>query len=70
MHMPDENHLTLRIHPDPERIDLGAIKTDLEFFMKRVAKQPTRRNLFDMTICGSFWTAGIVLLGEWLLLHW
>jgi hypothetical protein len=40
--MPDEYRLTPP-RPDPERIDLAAIKTDLEFLIERVSKIPTRR---------------------------
>jgi hypothetical protein len=40
--MPDDYH-PLDRRPDPERIDLGAIKTDLEFLIERVARLRTRQ---------------------------
>jgi hypothetical protein len=40
--MPDDYH-PLDRRPDPERIDLGAIKADLEFLMERVSRLPTRQ---------------------------
>jgi hypothetical protein len=42
--MPDDYHPPLP-RRDPERIDLAAIKTDLEFLMERIAKFPTRQEL-------------------------
>jgi hypothetical protein len=41
--MPDDQPFIPR--PDPERIDLAAIKTDLEFIMERLSKLPTRQEL-------------------------
>ena len=40
--MPDDYHppMTRR---NPEDIDLGAIKADLEFLIERVARLPTRK---------------------------
>ena len=67
--MSYEHDLRLLPQPGPERIDLAAIKTDLEFLMERVTQQPTRRNLLDAVMLGAAWGAGIVLLGEWLLFH-
>jgi hypothetical protein len=42
--MPDDHHL-LMPRRNPEDIDLGAIKTDLEFIMERLSKLPTRQEL-------------------------
>jgi hypothetical protein len=41
--MPDDHPLDGR--PYPERIDLSAIKSDLEFLIERVSRLPTRREL-------------------------
>jgi len=40
--MPDDHH-PLDRRPDPERVDLGRIQTDLEFLIERVSKLPTRK---------------------------
>jgi hypothetical protein len=42
--MPDDLHLPMPKR-NPEDIDLGTIKADLEFLMERVAKLPTRQEL-------------------------
>jgi hypothetical protein len=39
--MPDD-HNPLMPRREPERIDLAAIKTDLEFLIQRVSNLPTR----------------------------
>jgi len=40
--MPDDHH-PLMPRRNPEDIDLGAIKADLEFLIERVARLPTRK---------------------------
>jgi len=42
--MPDDHH-PLMPRRNPEDIDLGVIKTDLEFIMERLSKLPTRQEL-------------------------
>jgi hypothetical protein len=42
--MPDDHH-SLMLRRDPERIDLGRIQSDLEFLIERISKLPTRREL-------------------------
>jgi hypothetical protein len=42
--MPDD-HDPLMPRRNPERIDLAAIKTDLEFLMERLSKLPTCQEL-------------------------
>jgi hypothetical protein len=44
--MPDDQPYLPR--REPERIDLGAIKTDLEFLMERLSKLPTRKELVQI----------------------
>jgi hypothetical protein len=40
--MPDDYHPPTPRH-NPEDIDLGAIKADLEFLIERVSRLPSRR---------------------------
>jgi hypothetical protein len=40
--MPDD-HLPLMPRRNPEDVDLGAIKADLEFLIERVSRLPTRK---------------------------
>jgi len=49
--MPNEHPLTLP-RRDPEHIDLGRIKTDVEFLIDKVSRLPTRQeqSLSDMVI--------------------
>jgi hypothetical protein len=42
--MPDDYHPPLP-RRNPEDVDLGAIKADLEFLIERVARLPTRKEL-------------------------
>jgi hypothetical protein len=49
--MPDEHRITLP-RRDPERIDLAAIKTDLEFIMERLARMPTRKEIWRAALLG------------------
>ena len=65
--MPDEYRLTPP-RPDPERIDLGAIKTDLEFLIERVSKLPTRREQALKPLYVMIGSAGIVI--AWIELFW
>ena len=58
--MPDEYRLTPP-RPDPERIDLAAIKTDLEFLIERVSKLPTRREQALKPLYVMVGSAGIVI---------
>jgi hypothetical protein len=60
-HMPDEYRLTPP-RPDPERIDLAAIKTDLEFAI-RVHKQLARTALGII-----FSTSVVTTIFDWWLL--
>jgi len=39
--MPDDDHYFAAPRPDPERIDLAAIKTDLEFAIDEIARLRT-----------------------------
>jgi hypothetical protein len=45
--MPDDQPFMPR--RDPERIDLAAIKTDLEFIMERLSKLPRARGIRPLT---------------------
>ena len=42
--MPDDHH-PLVPRRNPEDIDLGAVKTDLEFLIERMDRLPTRQEL-------------------------
>jgi hypothetical protein len=58
--MPDEHPFALP-RRDPEHIDLAAIKTDLEFLMKRVARLPTRKELALKPLYVMVGSAGLVI---------
>jgi hypothetical protein len=49
--MPDDHPLLLP-RREPERIDLAAIKTDLEFIMERLARMPTRKEIWRAALLG------------------
>ena len=65
--MPDDHH-PLDRRPDPERVDLGRIQTDLEFLIERVSKLPTRQELALKPLYAMVGSAGIVIL--WIELFW
>ena len=58
--MPDEHPLTLPRRA-PEHVDLGAIESDLEFLMVRVAQFPTRRELAPRPLYIMIGGAGLVI---------
>jgi hypothetical protein len=63
--MPDDHH-PLMPGRNPEDIDLGAIKTDLEFLIERVTRFRKEQALKPLyTMIGS---AGIVI--AWIELFW
>jgi hypothetical protein len=63
--MPDDEHLPMP-RPDPERIDLGAIKADLEFLIERTErfrKEQALKPLYVIVVpgssyCGSSFSGG------------
>jgi hypothetical protein len=66
--MPDDVHGFSVPRPDPERINLAAIKTDIEFsleMMSRLHKQLARTAL-GITFCTA---AVTTFLNWWLLAH-
>ena len=65
--MPNEYRLTPP-RPEPERIDLSAIKTDIEFLIERVSKLPTRREQALKLLYVMIGSAGIVI--AWIELFW
>ena len=65
--MPDDHHPFDR-RPDPQRIDLGAIKTDLEFLIDRVSRLPTRREQALKPLYAMVGSAAIVI--AWIELFW
>jgi hypothetical protein len=67
MHMPDEYRLTSP-RPDPERIDLAALKTDLEFLIERVSKLPTHREQALKQLYVTVLSAWIV--NAWIEVFW
>jgi hypothetical protein len=65
--VPDDHH-PLDRRPDPERIDLGAIKADLEFLIDRVSRLPTRKEQALKPLYVMVGSAGIVI--AWIELFW
>jgi hypothetical protein len=61
--MPDDHH-PLMPRRNPEDIDLGAIKADLEFLIERVTRFHKEQALKPLHIMG----AGIVI--AWIELFW
>ena len=53
---------------NPERIDLGAIKADLEFLIERVSKLPTCREQALKPLYVMIGSAGIVI--AWIEVFW
>jgi hypothetical protein len=55
--MPDDHH-PLMPRRNPEDIDLGAIKADLEFLIERLERlrkeQPSNRHIALLTLRGGF----------------
>jgi hypothetical protein len=58
--MPDDQH-PIMPRRNPEDIDLGAIKTDLEFLIDRVARLPTRKEQALKPLYVMIGSAGIVI---------
>ena len=65
--MPDDHH-PLMPRRNPEDIDLGAIKADLEFLIERVVRLPTRKEQALKPLYVMVGSAGIVI--GWLELFW
>jgi hypothetical protein len=65
--MPDE-YRPRPPRPDPKRIDLAAIKTDLEFLIERVSKLPTCREQALKPLYVMIGSAGIVI--AWIEVFW
>jgi hypothetical protein len=57
--MPDEHSLMPR--RNPEDIDLGAIKADLEFLIERVSRLPTRQEQALKPLYTMIGSAAIVI---------
>jgi len=53
---------------NPEEIDLGAIKSDLEFLIDQVARLPTRKEQALKPLYAMIGSAGLVIL--WIELFW
>jgi len=65
--MPDDYHSPMP-RRNPEDIDLGAIKADLDFLMERVARLPTRQEQALKPLYVMLGSAGIVI--AWIELFW
>jgi hypothetical protein len=67
VHMPDEYRRT-PLRPDPERIDLAAIKTDLEFAIEQISRLRTQ---LARTALGIIFSTAVVttLFNWWLIAH-
>jgi hypothetical protein len=63
--MPDDDRFFSR-RPDPERIDLAAMKTDLEFAIGQLSR--LHKQLARMALGIIFCTAAITTLLNWWLL--
>jgi len=63
-----DDHRPLMPRRNPEDIDLGAIKTDLEFLIERVARLPTRKERALKPLYVMIGSAGIVI--AWIELFW
>jgi hypothetical protein len=59
--MPDDHHPPMP-RRNPEDIDLGAIKADLEFLIERVTRLPTRKEQALKPLYIMVGSAGIVIL--------
>ncbi len=64
--MPDELPFIPRRNPEP--IDLGAINTDLELLIDRVARLPTRKEQALKPLYVMVGSAGLVIL--WIEFFW
>ena len=67
--MPDEHHLPVP-RRNPEDINLGAIKTDLEFIMERLSKLPTRQEMVRFRIWVALGLCVAALIGVHMWLRW
>jgi hypothetical protein len=67
--MPDDHH-TVMPRRNPEDINLGAIKTDLEFIMERLSKLPTRRELIRFRIWAALGLCVAALIGVHMWTQW
>ena len=59
LRLPDTHPFTLP-RRDPERIDLAAVKTDLEFVMDQLARLPTRKEIWRAALIGMLTGACLV----------
>jgi hypothetical protein len=65
--MPDDHHPPMP-RRNPEDVDLGAIKADLEFLIERVSKIPTRKEQALRPLYVIVGSAGMVIL--WIEVFW
>jgi len=65
--MPDD-YLLPTPRRNPEDIDLGAIKADLEFLIERVSRLPTRKEQAFKPLYVMIGSAGLVIL--WIEPFW
>ena len=65
--MPDDHHALLP-RRNPEDIDLGAIKADLEFLIEQVSRLPTRKEQALKPLYIMVGSAGIVI--AWIEIFW
>jgi hypothetical protein len=56
-----DDHSPLMPRHNPEDVDLGAIKTDLEFIVERLSKLPTRKELALKPLYIMVGSAGLVI---------
>ena len=64
--MPDDVHRFSVPRPDPERIDLAAIKADVEFSLEMMSR--LHKQLSRMALGIIFRTAAVTILLNWWLL--
>jgi hypothetical protein len=67
--MPDDDHHFSGPRPDPEQIDLAAIKTDLEFAIDQISRLHTQ---LARTALGIIFSTAVVTtaLGWWFIARW
>jgi hypothetical protein len=65
--MPDDYHPPMP-RRNPEDIDLGAIKADLEFLIERVSRLPIRKKQALKPLYVMIGSAGIVIV--WIEIFW
>ena len=67
--MPDDLHLPTP-RRNPEDINLGRIRSDLDFLIERVSKLPTRREVIRFRVWAALGLCVAALIGVHMWLRW